>query len=207
MRSRSAPSHNDHRSNRSRSNTAHSYNDRFAPKEDTVPELEPLRPSIRSQTRGSSRISTIDIHEDSPRSSPSRKPASIRSSTFQGPTALKESPVEFSPARQTSIPPSVGQLRANLRPTNRITTTPADTFGDPSDESLSSASPENYSHRERSVSPATSHGSVASRTASYTGGATDRRKAPPPPPNRAKKPAPPPPMKRADISATSVNRY
>ncbi|RAL60775.1 hypothetical protein DID88_009880 [Monilinia fructigena] len=62
------------------------------------------------------------------------------------------------------------------------------------------------SYGARSVSPATSHGSMGSRSASIS--AANSRRAPPPPPSRAKKPAPPPPMKRADISSVSVNsRY
>ncbi len=105
-------------------------------------------------------------------------------------------------------------LRVNLRPTTRISTGGSggtDVFGDPSDDStMNSASPDR-SYGERSVSPATSHGSVASRTASYSngggGGGGGGKRIPPPPPNRNKKPPPPPPMKRADLSTTSVNRY
>lgn len=69
---------------------------------------------------------------------------------------------------------------------------------------MNSASPDR-SYGERSVSPATSHGSVASRSNTFN--AATGRKGPPPPPNRAKKPPPPPPMKRADMSASNFNRY
>ena len=60
-------------------------------------------------------------------------------------------------------------------------------------------------HSYRSVSPATSQGSITSKTSYNT---LTRKGPPPPPPSRNKKPAPPPPpMKRAEISSTSINRY
>jgi hypothetical protein len=201
---------------RSRSNTAHSYNERYTSYEEPppMPEPEPVRPSIRSQGRvpSSSRLDTrvdnrMDPHDDY-LDSPQR-PSFGRSATFQGPTTIHRESTPVSSFRKSAVPQDPGAARAHLRPSNRVNTNGSDVFGDPSDDStLNSGSPDR-SYGERSVSPATSHGSVASRTASYStlNGSANGRKAPPPPPSRAKKPPPPPPMKRADMSSTSVNRY
>jgi hypothetical protein len=180
-----------------------------------MPEPEPVRPSIRSQGRvpSSSRLENrLNTHDEYPQVDSPPRPTFGRSSTFQGPTAIYRESTPLSSHRQQSVPPApsdVGTLRANLRPSNRVDTR-SDVFGDPSDDStINSASPDR-SYGERSVSPATSHGSVASRSASYTTvtQATNGRKGPPPPPpSRAKKPPPPPPMKRADTITGSVNRY
>lgn len=176
------------------------------------PEL-PIRPSIRSQGRvaSSSRIERLDTHDEYPQGESPQRPNFPRSSTFQGPTTIYRASTPVN-GRKASVPSDPVALRAQLRPANRVNTNGPDVFGDPSDDStMNSGSPEERSYGERSVSPATSQGSVASRTQSFStlNSATNGRKGPPPPPpNRAKKPAPPPPpMKRAEISSTSVNRY
>lgn len=172
-----------------------------------------MRPSIRSQGRvQSSRLDTrLDTHDEYPTMDSPTRPNFGRSSTFQGPTSIYRETTPVNGMRKVSNPNEreVGTVRASLRPTNRINT--GDVFGDPSDEStLNSGSPD-HSLGERSVSPATSHSSYSSRTATLNsagGGNNGGRKGPPPPPpNRAKKPPPPPPMKRADMSSTSVGRY
>jgi hypothetical protein len=188
---------------RSRSNTARSFGgERYNIYEEPpmpVPDPEPVRQYIRSQTRvpAPSRLETpIDTRtRDEYSSSPSR-PNIGRATTFQGPTTIyRESPTSN---RQNSIPNELA-LRGQLRQTNRINTG-TDLFGDPSDEStINSASPDR-SYGARSVSPATSHESSENRTA------TGKKAPPPPPPSRAKKPPPPPPMKRADISSSGINR-
>lgn len=200
---------------RSRSNTAHSYHERFtAYEEPPTPEPEPVRPSIRSQGRvpSSSRLETrLDTHEEYPQSESPSRPGFSRSSTFQGPTSIYRESTPVSVHRQSSLASDreVNNARANLRPPQRIATN--DVFGDPSDDSTMNSGSPDRSYGERSVSPATSHGSVASRTASYStlnsANANSRKGPPPPPPSRAKKPPPPLPMKRADISSNSVSRY
>lgn len=143
--------------------------------------------------------------EYSPPTSPQR-PSIGRSSTFQGPTTyFRESPP---PGRLNSIPPpsDVGSLRAGLRPTARTNVISADLFNDPSDDSTLNSNSPDRSYGARSVSPATSQGSMGSRSASIS--AASSRRAPPPPPSRTRKPAPPLPMKRADIGPVGVNnRY
>jgi hypothetical protein len=191
------------RKSRSRSNTAHSYNDRYDEPEEPVP----VRPSIRSTGRVTSG-SRLDTHQEQPDSpvSPAR-PNWGRSMTFEGPTSIHRTTTPVN-GRQPSFPTEAGQLRVQLRPINRINTTNTAVFGDPSDESTANSASPDHSYRDRSVSPATSQSSVASRTASYNNGVTTGKKGPPPPPpSRAKKPPPPPPMRRADFSAPSVARY
>jgi hypothetical protein len=191
------------RKGRSRSNTAHSYGDRYDEPEEPVP----VRPSIRSNGRVASG-SRLDTHQEQPDSpvSPVR-PNWGRSPTFEGPTSIYRTTTPVN-GRKPPLPTDAAQLRVQLRPANRINTGNTDVFGDPSDESTANSASPDHSYRDRSVSPATSQGSVASRTASYNNGATTGKKGPPPPPpSRAKKPPPPPPMKRADFSAPSVARY
>lgn len=177
-----------------------------------MPEPEPVRPSIRSTGRvaSSQRLDTRNnAHDEYPESDSPQRPNFGRSSTFQGPTSIHRDLTPVSSYggsyRKSSVPQDPGSLRANLRPSNRVNIHDNNVFGDPSDDStLNSGSPDR-SYGERSVSPATSQGSVGSRT--LTNAANGARKAPPPPPSRTKKPAPPPPMKRADMSSVSVNRY
>ena len=218
----SSPGRNQRRAPpRSRSNTAHSYHERYA-HDEPVQEPEPVRPSIRSgarvpsSSRGPSSSTRLDTHleranthDDYHVESPQAyKPVVSRSSTFQGPTSIyRESPISAATSRQNSNYSDVGSLRGSLRPPPQRINTNGDVFGDPSDDStLNSASPDR-SYGARSVSPATSHGSVASRSAMNANAGNSRKGPPPPPPSRAKKPPPPPPMKRADMSTTSLNRY
>ncbi|QSZ35163.1 hypothetical protein DSL72_008030 [Monilinia vaccinii-corymbosi] len=199
---------------RPRSNTAHSYSERYSTYEESIPETEVPRPSIRSNTPRVNTprvVSTSGIgrrdrdreEEYSPPSSP-RRPSMGRSSTFQGPTThYRDSPPT---TRMTSLPPpsDAGSLRANLRPTARTNVMTTDVFNDPSDDSTLHSNSPDRSYGTRSVSPATSQGSMGSQSASIP--AANGRRAPPPPPSRAKKPAPPPPTKRADLGSVN-SRY
>lgn len=215
IRQTSSPQRDNHRrpAPRSRSNTAHTYAERYSAYDEPppMPEPEPVRPSIRSTGRVAS-SSRLDRHDDYAMPESPQRPNYSRSATFQGPTTIHRESTPVNGMRKPSIPQDPASLRAQLRPSNRINTNGNDVFGDPSDDStLNSASPDR-SYGERSVSPATSHGSAASRNASYStltnSNANARKGPPPPPPSRAKKPAPPPPpMKRAEISSTSLNRY
>lgn len=180
-------------------------------------EEEPLpvvenRPAIRSTRTASSYVPTVE----SPRKElngnefNSARPGVNRATTFEGPTQLYR---DASPPQRVSRVPSdnftVRNQRAQLRPLSRISPE-NDLFSDPSDESTfnSNSSPDR-SYKERSASPATSHGSAApSRSTSYstlTSAPNGKKQAPPPPPSRAKKPPPPPPpMKRSALSTTHV---
>ena len=133
---------------RSRSNTAHSYGERYQSYEETpMPEPElPVRPSIRSQGRvaSSSRLDTRrDTHDEYPQIESPQRPNFGRSSTFQGPTTIYRESTPVSNGRKASVPSDPGALRVQLRPANRINTNGPDVFGDPSDDStLNSGSPD-----------------------------------------------------------------
>jgi hypothetical protein len=185
------------RKSRSRVNTAHSYSERYE-----EPEPLPVRPSIRSTGRV-----TSANHQDYPDSPESPvRPTWGRTATFEGPTAIQRQGTPVN-GRKAAVPNDVGHLRSQLRPTNRINTN-TDVFSDPSDSSTANSASPDRSWRDRSISPATSHDSAGSRTASWNHGTPNGKKAPPPPPpTRAKKPPPPPPMKRTDYAVTSAPRY
>lgn len=171
------------------------------------------RPAIRSTRTTSSYVPTVE----SPRKElsgydfSSARPGVNRATTFEGPTQLYR---DTSPSKRVSRAPSdnftVRNQRAQLRPLSRVGPD-NDLSIDPSDESTfnSNSSPDR-SYKERSASPATSHGSAApSRSTSYstlTSAPNGKKQAPPPPPSRAKKPPPPPPpMKRSALSTTNVS--
>ena len=171
------------------------------------------RPAIRSTRAASSYVPSVE----SPRKEvngyehSSARPGVNRATTFEGPTQLYR---DASPPRRMSRVPSnnftVRNQRAQLRPLSTISPE-NDLFSDPSDESnFNSNSSPDRSYKERSASPATSHGSAApSRSTSYstlTSAPNGKKQAPPPPPSRAKKaPPPPPPMKRSALSTTNVS--
>lgn len=207
------PTPGSQRNARSRSNTAHSYSDRLAVHDEPpVPELP--RPSIRSVGRVNTTTNDrLDLPREKPESpeSPNR-PTWGRAQTFEGPRSLgrSRSGTPLNGMRKTTVPEDPGMLRAQLRPSNRANTG-GNLFGDPSDASTADSNSPDQSYRGRSVSPATSHDSLASKYAAQstaTATPTSTRKGPPPPPpTRTKKPPPPPPIKRADVSSASMNRY
>jgi len=169
------------------------------------------RPSIRSNRAVSSYHPAETQHRDVASTESSARPVFNRSTTFEGPSSLHRdiSPVPVSRlSRVTSDCLPNPSYRMQLRPTKDIGRN--DGFGDPSDDSaLNSNSSPDRSYGERSVSPATSHGSLPSRTASSTtlhAGVSNGKKAPPPPPpSRSKKPPPPPPLKRSALSTSNVH--
>ena len=173
---------------RSRSNTAHSYSDRFAVQEEPPPPSPESRPAIKSH-RTVSNYSTND----------GIRPNYARSTTFEGPAQLRR---DFSPtpsinsSKLSRIPSDSLTIRtSNTRPMSRIAshTLPGnDVFNDQYDSGVIDSPDRSYDGR--SISPATSHGSFAAGSA-FIG---SKKGPPPPPPSRAKKPPPPPPpAKRA----------
>ena len=172
----------------------------------------PERPSIKSN-RTTSSAQTLS---ESPRRTAtgydiaSSRPELNRSTTstgFEGPTRLRDaSPAEMQRiSRVPSESLTVRHQRQQLRPVRP----PLDveTFNEPSDDSTLFSSPDR-SYKERSASPATSHGSAPpSRTTSYSDLPSGKKPPPPPPPpSRAKKPPPPPPpMKRSTLSTTNIS--
>lgn len=198
---------------RSRSNTAHSYADRYNTVEEEPEMPPPERPSIRSNRAVSSNyISESPRKESQAYDYGTGRPGVNRSTTFEGPTQLYRESSPVSAQRMTRVPSdslSMRTQRAQLKPLSRVATA-NDPYDDPSDTSTfysnSTSSPDRYSG-DRAASPATSLGSAPSRTASSStlnSMSTNAKKPPPPPPSRAKKPPPPPPMKRSALSTSNV---
>lgn len=203
----------DERRNRPRANTAHVYGDRYdtSDGESSMP-TQASRPSIWS-----GRVASSNNAYDSPSRevsglhlSSASRPANDRAATFQGPTEIYQEESSMAMPKMKRIPTDPSALhktRGPLRPVHHINTG-GDVFGDPPEDSVYSNSSPDRSYGERSASPATSYGSVPSRTASSTtlhAGLTMSKKGPPPPPpSRAKKPPPPPPMKRSALSTSNM---
>ncbi|KAI1377069.1 BAR-domain-containing protein [Hypoxylon crocopeplum] len=194
--------------NRSRSNTAHSYSERndrterWASRQDIYeqdePAPEPVRMPIRSSPYRGNALATPEVQR------PIINRASTHGGAFEGPSSRQSlyrepppPPAESLRKTPTAPPPNMGSLRNNLRSVNRIQTNQnlsPDVYVDEYDTATSSGSPE----YDRSESPATSYGSL-SRSTSNTGlrtTGTMKKAPPPPPPSRAKKPAPPIPARR-----------
>ncbi|KAF7719616.1 Uncharacterized protein PECH_003493 [Penicillium ucsense] len=193
------------RPSRARSNTAHSYQERYEPLQEELETVTENRPTIRSNRTVSNYGGDSSAREAYPPTSGYARPILNRTSTFESPTQLRH---ETSPAsnqwmhrtasdnvvpRRNSVQPAGGRFLA-------------DPYADSEASSYGRSSPER-AYNGRSISPATSHGSVPSRRPSSTAlnasGMT--KKAPPPPPSRAKKPPPPPPpMKRSLVTVTDL---
>jgi hypothetical protein len=172
---------------RSRANTAHSSADGFNPE----PAPEP-RPTIKNSRTASYRMQEFPPPE--PADVVHSRPGGIRSSTFEGPTQLRRDISPVAAPRLSRIPSdslTIRTTRSNLR-----TVDPAmaenNIFHDQEDSALESNSSPDRSYGERSVSPATSHGSFANLSSAKKG-------PPPPPPSRAKKPPPPPPPAKRSL--------
>lgn len=181
--------------------------------------LPDSRPSIRSNRMASSQDPPEPIRRELRKHDYGLgRPNVNRAATFEGPTQLyrESSPMSSKPmSRVPSENLDMRSQRSQLRPVGRVASG-FDMFSDPSDDStLNGGSSPDRSHEERSqrsASPATSHGSGPSRSASSSAlnvvASNGKRQAPPPPPSRAKKPPPPPPpppMKRSTLGTANVS--
>lgn len=186
---------NGRRPGRPRSNTAHSFHERYeAVEEEPRRAALESRPAIRSSKAGSSNTPTRDFSPE-----PGfQRPNFNRAGTFEGPTQLRRdlSPVPSQHlSRQATDVLAIRTSRSALRPVSRVNPDHADS---PDDVGSYWNNGSDRSHDERSASPSPSHshGSAFSRTASSTtvnSVGPSKKGPPPPPPSRAKKPAPPPP--------------
>lgn len=212
--------HESRRATRSRSNTAHGYAERYNPvDEEPIPEPRITIPRLPSRNMSPS-------HDYQSSGSYSSRPSTNRANTADGPSRITR---DMSPApipRMSRVPTDSSVIMANraqLRPVKRATTT-TDTFADPYEDEYQESNGYKRGRDRSPPSPATSHGSIPSRAASWTtgeitgagagagagaGGAIGGKKAPPPPPpSRAKKPPPPPPpMKRSALSSSETPHY
>ncbi|KAJ5317917.1 hypothetical protein PENANT_c004G05876 [Penicillium antarcticum] len=195
------------RPTRARSNTAHSYQERYEPLQEELINTTEARPPIRSHKTIATQYADSPPRENYAAS----RPVLNRVPTFEGPTQLRQ---EQSPAasqwvqQRTASENSVGYGRRSSTQvaSGRVS---ADPYADSEEvSSYGRSSPERMFGGGRSISPATSHGSVASRRPSTTNMSTlalSKKGPPPPPPSRAKKPPPPPPpMKRTLLASTNA---
>lgn len=164
------------RPNRSRSNTARSWQEprQHSVHEEPEPAPEPVRIPYRSP---GSRLAP-------PPPAQSTRPSISRASTFEG----RATPLATAPTANLRVPGA---------PLTRTATEGVygsrggdDVFSDDI-SSTRSGSPD---WGERSASPATSYGSLSRSTS-----ALGKKPPPPPPVNRAKKPPPPPPARRENF--------
>lgn len=190
---------------RARSNTAHSYQERYEPLQEELTVVTESRPSIRSNRTVSTYMGDSPAREPYSASNGFARPGLNRTPTFEGPTQLRQdqSPVATQWIQRTTS--DLATRRNSVQPLGGRP--PADPYADSEASSYGRSSPERM-YGGRSASPATSHGSVPSRrpssTALNSSGLT-KKAPPPPPPSRAKKPPPPPPpMKRSLVTVTDV---
>lgn len=189
---------------RARSNTANSYSERYDPLQEELASVTEGRPPIRS-TR--TIMTDSPARELYPPSSAFTRGTLTRTPTFEGPAQLRQ---EQSPAASQWIQRTTSDNLATRQnstqfPNGRL---PIDPYADSEEISSYGRSSPEQSYGNRSNSPATSHGSVASRRPSATTLSTAglaKKAPPPPPPCRSKKPPPPPPpMKRSLMTASDA---
>lgn len=193
---------------RPRSNTAHSYQERYEPLQEELMNATETRPPIRS-TRTITPFSDSPPRENYTNFNGASRPVLNRVPTFEGPSQLRQeqSPVASQWIQQRTASENLsgfGHRSSTQVGSGRIS---ADPYADSEEvSSYGRSSPERMFNGGRSISPATSHGSVASRRPSATNLNTLglKKAPPPPPPSRAKKPPPPPPMKRSLLAAPNA---
>ncbi|CAP96637.1 Pc21g17400 [Penicillium rubens Wisconsin 54-1255] len=196
------------RPTRPRSNTAHSYQERYEPLQEELMNATETRPPIRSN-RSITPYSESPPRETYGNTGGVSRPVLNRVPTFEGPAQLRheQSPVASQWIQQRTASENLGGFghRSSTQVGNgRIS---ADPYADSEEvSSYGRSSPERMFSGGRSISPATSHGSVPSRRPSATNLNTigSKKAPPPPPPSRAKKPPPPPPMKRSLLAAPNA---
>jgi hypothetical protein len=173
---------------RSRANTASADGINQEP----VPEP---RPTIKNSRTASYRMQEFPTAESADTFHP--RSGNIRSSTFEGPTQLRRDISPVAAPRLSRIPSdslTIRTTRSNLRTVDPATAE-SNIFHDQEDSTLESNSSPDRSYGERSVSPATSHGSFANQSTASAA----KKGPPPPPPSRAKKPPPPPPPAKRSL--------
>lgn len=166
---------------RSRASTVHSFADGTS--EEAARAAEP-RATIKNSRVASFRTSEFPAAESGEMGN--TRPNYIRSTTFEGPTQLRRDVSPVAAPRLSRIPSdslTIRTTRSNLR-----TVDPAipesNAVNDHEDSTFESNSSPDRSYGDRSVSPATSHGSFANGTNAST---VKKNPPPPPPPSRAKK--------------------
>ncbi|KXG49725.1 uncharacterized protein PGRI_056930 [Penicillium griseofulvum] len=196
------------RPTRPRSNTAHSYQERYEPLQEESINASEIRPTIRSTRSNSKLYAESPPRETYGSTGGVSRPVLNRVPTFEGPAQLRQdqSPVSSQWIQQRTASENLSGFgrRSNTQVGGRIS---ADPYADSEEvSSYGRSSPERMFGGGRSISPATSHGSVVSRrpSASNLNTIGSKKAPPPPPPSRSKKPPPPPPAKRSLLTAPNA---
>lgn len=166
------------------------------------------RPPIRSN-RSITPYAESPPRETYGNTSGATRPVLSRVPTFEGPAQLRQeqSPVASQWIQQRTTSENLGGFGRRSSTQVGSGRLSADPYADSEEvSSYGRSSPERMFGGGRSISPATSHGSVPSRRPSATNLNTMglKKAPPPPPPSRAKKPPPPPPVKRSLLAAPNA---
>ncbi|KAJ5941399.1 hypothetical protein N7516_001567 [Penicillium verrucosum] len=191
------------RPTRPRANTAHSYQERYEPLQEELMNATDTRPPIYYA------ILRVPPRETYGNASGVSRPVLSRVPTFEGPAQLRQeqSPVASQWVQQRTASENLGGFGRRGSAQVGSGRLSADPYADSEEvSSYGRSSPERMFSGGRSISPATSHGSVPSRRPSATNLNTmgSKKAPPPPPPSRAKKPPPPPPVKRSLLAAPNA---
>ena len=191
------------RGNRSRSNTTHSQSDRLG----TLQDEHAQEPKVA--IRNSRKASNPSSGAPSPtRDMPAHGFRPNRSATWQNDdhdisdqSTRDNSPPIRSRFGHTAVDiDAVQATRSHLRSAKGVDN--SNEFFGGYDSSVEHSSSPERSGTDYSGSPATSYGSVPSRSTWSTTNAS-KKAPPPPPPSRSKKP-PPPPIKRSALNSSAV---
>ncbi|EAW12542.1 BAR domain protein [Aspergillus clavatus NRRL 1] len=195
---------NGRRTGRARSNTAHSYRERYEPLHEESTNGGSPRPIIRSDRHPSSAHMGSPARETYPADSPFQRPVLNRTSTFEGPSQLRQVQPSSTPPWQSRAPSENFISRRDSSQTRPISMMPDNPYNDPYEEPATNFGGNHDGfYSGRPSPPNSAYGDVISRRASsatLNGAALQKKAPPPPPPSRAKKPPPPPPMKRPMLS-------
>ncbi|RHZ52321.1 BAR domain protein [Aspergillus thermomutatus] len=197
---------NGRRTGRARSNTAHSYQERYEPLHEEPTNGVSPRPIIRSDRHPSSGPPTLPLREPYPAETPFQRPGLNRTSTFEGPSQLRQLQPSGSSSWQSRATSENFISRRDSSQPRPVSMMPDNSYTDPYEESTAQVNAHSdVFYQGRSSSP--SYGNTISRRASsgtLNGSAFNKKAPPPPPPSRAKKPPPPPPMKRPMLTVGDV---
>lgn len=189
------------RTGRPRSNTAHSYHERYEPlHEDSVVRHSESRPTLRSRQPSSNYAESPswEAYPSEPNLNLQRPAFNRTPPAFEGPTNLRQEQPPTAHLHRAASDFEARRSQSHARSYNQH-----GSYDDNSDEHGPFGRPSpDASFGDGSASPSTSHSRILSRTTSASTLSSSvglSKKAPPPPPPRSKKPPPPPPVKRPSL--------
>lgn len=198
---------NGRRTGRARSNTAHSYQERQEPLHEELTNAPSPRPIIRSDRHPSSSVPpTLPVREAYPPETPFQRPVLNRTSTFEGPSQLRQLQPPGSSSWQSRTTSENFISRRNSSQPRPVSMMPDNPYRDPYEEPTAQVNAHSDVFYQGRSSPSSQGDAISRRASSGTlnGSALNKKAPPPPPPSRAKKPPPPPPMKRPMMSVGEV---